>query len=268
MAYGVSVKTKFFCVLLTYTTMVVSLGAFAMYDTSLLLSAQEPANTKEWQIQANRLREEGKSLDAIALYNKLIVQQQQEHQHLPMIEALTGRLLCWKHLFYQTEDKIYAIFVRKEAEAMLEIAKAYGITEKVHLLHYLLAKAAQLQKDDLAAELDFQRAVELYPVDNAEKGDWMAHLGAAMYANGKKAEGQKVLLQGVQKIQAHQSDLDPFFYNVWVSGAYLRLAKLLYPDNPQESKRYLELAQEIVDSDDRLVIRKGQLEAFIKAINN
>jgi chaperonin cofactor prefoldin len=52
--------------------------------------------------------------------------------------------------------------------------------------------------------------------------------------------------------------------HVWVSGAYLRLAKLLKTDNPQESQAYLNQAKTIIDSDSRLVIRKQQLEAFLK----
>lgn len=51
-----------------------------------------------------------------------------------MIGALTGRLLSWKHLFYKTEDKIYAIFVKKEAETMLEVAKTYNLMDRIYLI--------------------------------------------------------------------------------------------------------------------------------------
>lgn len=71
-----------------------------------------------------------------------------------------------------------------------------------------------------------------------------------------------MILDGVQIIDAHATELDPFLYNVWVSGAYLRLAKLLKTDNPEESHFYFEKAKKIIDSDNRLVIRKQQLEAF------
>jgi hypothetical protein len=53
-------------------------------------------------------------------------------------------------------------------------------------------------------------------------------------------------------------------FNVWVSGAYLRLAKLLKSDHREESQLFLKQAKEIIDSDDRIVIRKQQLDAFMK----
>ena len=217
---------------------------------------------QELQKKADLLREEGKSLEAIDLYNQALASFQEEKDYGSIIGALTGRLLAWKHLFYKTEAKIYAIIVKKEAETMLEITKEYGLKGKDHLLHFLNGTAAMLLQDYATGENEFRQAVALFPANNAEKGDWTAHLGEALYRNGKKEEGQKMILKGVEIIQHHASELDPFLYNVWVSGAYLRLAKLLKVDNQEESSIFFSKAQKIIESDDRLVIRKGQLKAF------
>jgi tetratricopeptide (TPR) repeat protein len=222
------------------------------------------ATATELQKQADVLREEGQSLKAIDVYNQAIVRYQEDKDYANMIGALTGRLLSWKHLFYKTEDKIYAIFVKKEAEAMLEIAKEHQLLDRIYLIHFLNGTSAILLKDYPVAEKEFGQAVELYPNDNAEKGDWIAHLGEAIYRNGRKEEGKKLILQGVQIIEEKSSQIDSFIFNVWVSGAYLRLAKLLKPDNLEESQIFLSKAKKIIDSDDRLVIRKQQLESFIK----
>lgn len=222
----------------------------------------------EWQKQADILREEGQSLKAIDLYNYAIVSYQTDHDYINMMGALTGRLLAWKHLFYKTEDHIYAIFVKKEAEAMLEIANEHKLLNKFYLIHFLNGTSAILLEDYPDAEKEFRQAVELYPFDNAEKGDWMAHLGEAMYRNGKKEEGKNMILQGVQKIQEKSSQIDSFVFNVWVSGAYLRLAKRLKPDHAEASQSFLNQAKKIIDSDERLVIRKQQLESFMKENEN
>jgi tetratricopeptide (TPR) repeat protein len=205
---------------------------------------------------------------AIDLYNQAIVRYQEAKDYAAMIGAQTGRLLSWKHLFYKTEDKIYAIFVKKEAEAMLEIAKEHDLLDKFYLIHFLNGTSAILFKDYNSAETEFSKAVELYPDENAEKGDWIAHLGDAMYRNGKKEEGKKRILQGVELIKERASQIDSFIFNVWVSGAYLRLAKLLRTDNPAESQQFLNLSKEIIVSDSRLVIRKQQLEAFMNNYDN
>ena len=70
------------------------------------------------QKKADILREEGKSLEAVNFYNHSIVKFQEEGDFANITGALTGRLLCWKHLYYKTEAKLYAIMVKKEAEAL------------------------------------------------------------------------------------------------------------------------------------------------------
>ncbi len=226
------------------------------------------ANGIEIQKEADILREEGKSLNAIDVYNQAIVRYQEDKDYSNMMAALTGRLLSWKHLFYKTEDKIYAIFVKKAAEEMLEIAKEYNLLNRLYLIHFLNGTSAILLKDYSSAEIEFKKAVKLYPFDNAEKGDWIAHLGDAMYRNGKKEEGKNMILQGVSLIKERSCQIDSFLFNVWVSGAYLRLAKLLKTDNLEESKSFLNQAKEIIDSDNRLVIRKQQLDAFMKNLGD
>lgn len=219
---------------------------------------------EELQKKADVLREEGKSLEAIDIYNRAIVLYQQENDYQKILGALTGRLLSWKHLFYKTKDKIYAIFVQKDAEAMLQIANEYSVKDKLSLIHYLYGTSALLFNDYASAEKEFIQAIDLYPADNAEKGDWMAHLGEVMYRNGKKQEGKQMILKGIQRIKDHSGEIDSFLFNVWVSGAYLRLANILKDDDRPESLSYLKQAQEIIDHDDRLVIRKQQLEAYLK----
>lgn len=238
------------------------LGAMVFAITMMLPLYATTAT--ELQKQADVLREEGKNLKAIDLYNQSIVYYQADKDYANMMGALTGRLLSWKHLFYKTEDKIYAIFVKKEAEAMFEIANEHNLLDRLYLIHFLNGTSASLLKDYSVAEKEFTKAVELYPSDNAEKGDWTAHLGEAMYRNGRKEEGEKLILQGVKKIEQNASQINSFTFNVWVSGAYLRLAKLLKLDNKEESQYFLNKAKRIINSDERLVVRKQQLESFMQ----
>lgn len=87
-----------------------------------------------------------------------------------------------------------------------------------------------------------------------------------MYRNGKKEAGKMMSLQGIAVIKERASQIDSFFINVWLSGAYLRLAKALSADNREESQLFLKQAKEIIDADSRLVIRKQQLDAYEKSI--
>ena len=220
------------------------------------------------QHQADVLREEGKTLNALNLYNQALINYQQKHDYNGVLSVLCGRLISWQHLFNHEEDKVYAILARKEAESMLTIAKEYGIHDRDHLIHFLFGKSCIFLKDFNCAEMEFKKAVDLYPQENAEKGDWLAHLGEAIYKNGRKEEGERLIVEGVQQNQAHQKEEDLFKINVWISGAYLRLAKILISDNKiEEAKIYLSKGEERILRDPRLVIRKQQLEILRKKIS-
>lgn len=218
--------------------------------------------------QADVLREEGKTLDALNLYNQALVNYQQKHDYNGILGVLSGRLISWQHLFNHEEDKVYAILARKEAESMLVIAQEYGIHDRDYQIHFLFGKSCIFLKDFKCAEIEFKQAVDLYPQDNAEKGDWLAHLGEAIYKNGRKEEGERVILEGVQQIQTHQEEEDSFKINVWISGAYLRLAKVLISDQKvEQAKIYLSKGEQVVLKDPRLVIRKQQLEILKKKMD-
>lgn len=241
---------------------------FAEYELSAAAPAEDYKEfaqlSDKLQKEADILREQGQSLEAINLYNEAIVHYQETKDYSHLLSALTGRLLCWKHLFYKTKDSLYAIFVQKEAETMEEIALIYGFQDRLFLIHFLNATAATQFEQYSRAETEFAKALALYPTDTAEKGDWMAHLGDAMYRNGKKEEGLALILQGIQQIKDHASEIDSFRFNVWISGAYLRLAKVLKSDNAAKSEFYLNQAKTIIDSDNRLVIRKQQLDDYVR----
>lgn len=210
---------------------------------------------------ADQIREQGRSVIALNIYDQALVKYQERGDYSGVIGVLCGRFISWQHLFNRGEDKLYAILARKEAEAMLDIAKEYSIQDRDHLLHFLLGKSCILLKDFPSAEAEFKKAIELFPGSAPEKGDWLAHLGEALFLNGHQEEGERMIVEGIAYIEAHLDKVDSFRAHVWISGAYLRLAKVLINDKKIEpAKNYLARAEEIILSDDRLVVRKEQLQ--------
>ena len=234
-----------------------------MLSGFICICASLAANSaEEIRIEADALREKGESLEALHLYNQAIFQLQREKNYSQMLDTLSGRYIAWQHLYFQEGESAYLIFAKKDAEAMQEIADIYAVEDKNHLIHFFLAKSAMLTKDYSSAQREFELALSFYPVDHAEIGDWLVHLGDAVYRNGKKEEGKARILEGIRKIESHSNETDSFLKNVWISGAYLKLYKLLDQDQPEEAKRYLALGQEIVKNDPRLVIRREQFEGI------
>jgi hypothetical protein len=202
--------------------------------------------------EADNLRESGKSLEAIARYNESILSHQREGDAEGTFTALVGRILAWKHIFYQTEDPLFALMVNQEVEVLRAFAARHHLSRD-HTVCFLAGQAAMLLNQYSLAEHYFCQAIAKYPLDNAEKGDWIAHLGDALIRNGKTAKGKNTVFQGIAQIQRFAGQTDSFLVHVWLSGAYLRLAETL-------DRCYLKEAKEIIDKDERLVIRKKQLE--------
>ncbi len=213
--------------------------------------------------RADSLREAGKSLEAINLYNQEIVSAIEQGNDEDLITSMTGRLLAWKHLFYKTKEPVYAIFLKHQAAALEEIIDKKEILGRAHLVHFIKATAAQNLGELEVAEREYGLSVELYPSDAAEKGDWIAHWGFIIALQGNIEEGASKILMGISWIDERSDQIDSFIRNVWVSGAYLRLAQIYKEAEPIKSAHYLAQAKAIIDSDERLVIRKTQLESLL-----
>ncbi len=143
-------------------------------------------------------------------------------------------LISWQHLFNHGEDKVYAILAMQEAESMLAIAEGYDIHDRDHLIHFLFGKSCIFLKD-FRAEIESDRTL---PSRQCGKRGLDGPFGRGDLPEWAKRGGERVILEGVQQIEAH-NDIDSFRINVWVSGAYLRLAKLLINDNIDQAKIYL-----------------------------
>ncbi len=222
----------------------------------------DPSVGNELKVKADHLREEGDTLKALDSYNHAIVAYQKEHNYDGIFEALKGRMLAWKHLYYQDEDPIYVLFLQREAETIAQYVKLMHLEGHDHLVQYLIASAAYHSGDYAKAEKEYREAIHLYPNEDPEKGDWVVHLGETMIRNGKKEEGKRVVLEGVKYIESKADEVDSFLRKVWVSGAMLRMAKALQKDDPKESALYFNQAKAIIDGDSRLVVRKRQMEKF------
>lgn len=129
---------------------------------ALTLSSACWADTAEMlKHQADVLREEGKTLEALNLYNHAFVSYQQKHDYNGILDVLYGRLISWQHLFNHEEDKVYAILVRQEAESMLCLAQEYGIHDRDYLIHFMFGKSCIFLKDFKSAEIEFKKALEM-----------------------------------------------------------------------------------------------------------
>ncbi len=215
-------------------------------------------------IEAEAAREKDNHTEALGLIEQAIVAYQKEENYEGICQSLICRALTYHHLFLLTADKVFAILAKNDAETSIEIAQEYKITNRLAPSYLMLGKIYIDVKDYQKAVDNYQKALKNYSGTNAEKGDYKYHLGEAMHKNGNKDEGLTMILEGLNDIQKNTSEVDPFLAHVWESGCLIRLVELLKDSDPEKARSYLKKVRDIVEADEKLVIRKRQYEELSK----
>lgn len=224
-------------------------------------------SASELHKKAEEAREKAHHLQALKLLDEAIILYQEEKNYNGICGALQSQVLTFKHLYFLTHAKIYAILAQKSAEASLEIARMYDLKTKLGSCYFRLGETAMIFKNYKKAIEWYKTALTNYQGSFSEKGDYRYHLGEAFYRNGQKELGLKTIFQGLTEIEKGKNTVDPFLFHVWQSGVHMKLADLLQKDNPQEAKKHLKVAQEIATSDKKLIIRKRQVKELAKKFN-
>jgi len=217
-------------------------------------------------VEAEIERENDHLLEALKLLEEAIVGYQKEEDYEGLGQALQSRVLTYKHLFLLSKDDVFAILAKKDAEASLEITQKHNLTSRLGSCYFRLGEVEMLFNNHKQAVENYQKALDNYSGTNSEKGDYRYHLAAALGKIGQSEEAERMMLQGLSEIRENNGEVDPFLTHVWESGCLMRLAELFVKKDEERARRYLREAQEIIENDPKLVIRKRQLEALRKTL--
>ena len=217
-------------------------------------------NTKKLHEQAENLREQDKLQDALKLYEEVSIKYQKEENYSGLVEALGGRCLTYKHLFLSSHDFSFAIIAKHDALSSLEIAEKFNLKDKLYRCYFRLGEMEMLFKNYKKAIIYYQKSLSLYPSEDAEKGDFIYHLGEAQCLKGDTKNGLENLSLGLIKIRQFRDSTDSFLINVWESGCLKTLFVFTKDIN------FLNDAQKIIDSDPRLIIRRRQISELKKMV--
>ena len=133
--------------------------------------------------QAEQERENGNFIKALKLYEEAIVRYQNEKNYQGIVDALQGRFLTYKHLFWQTNDTVFAQIGRMSAQLSLQIAQQKKLP--LAFCYFSLGEAAMLFVDFEKAADDFQQAINSYG-DGPHIGDLHYHLAKLSTAQAEK----------------------------------------------------------------------------------
>ena len=168
--------------------------------------------------------------------------------HLFCTEAIAHKLN-----FQRTGSEDDFSGMMSAGKAMLQEAIKYDLSGKIGTANFVIGSGFREKRQWDESVPFFRQAIKFCGEHPAEKGDWRYHLGEALYMSGKRSEGLEEFERGVREIQTHAADLgDQFRIDVWLSGAYMSGARMLWRDNVVEAKDYFRQAEDIINNNPAL----------------
>lgn len=223
-------------------------------------------SAQELHILGEKLREKDKLKEAADVLTLAVVKYTISKDYEGLADALQSRFLTWKHYYLLFHKRDYLKLAHEDAKASLFTAKRKNIRKKLASCYFRLGEYYMLRNFYQKASHYFRKAIFFHRGKLSEKGDYRYHLGESIYRLGKKKEGKVMILEGLSEIEKGKDKIDEFLFNVWKSGCLMKLAELLKDDNYDEAGKYFELAELIIKSDQKLVIRKRQLREMKKLL--
>ncbi len=231
------------------------------------------SHAKQLHSQAEEARESGNLLKALELTDQATVAYQEERDIAGMAEIQASRFSTLKHLYQTTGDRNYLILAKHAAQSGVDIARADGQSAALGIPLFNLGKALEPLEEYSEAIQAYQQSIEALEANpdsrpnlEATVLDIKGHLYACQYKNGDKSAGGRAeqtlldLEKAFEGIEEDQGFGLSYLRNVWVSGAHMRLALILKDDQPEKAREHLEAARKIIDADERMVLRRGQLK--------
>lgn len=219
---------------------------------------------KKLHNQAEKARENEDYLNALKITDEAIIAYESDGDQQGLAEVLASRVITLRHLANETNDNSFLILALGQADSSVEIARRSEKKEALAIPLYNLAKAQEDAEKLSEAILTYHNAIEWmenFPPKDYDKdfvlADMRVHLEICRYKAGDKRalENAEKYLQELENM----SPKDQYLKDVWISGAYMRLAKILRQDSIDKCKAYFEKAREIIHSNPSLKIRRKQL---------
>lgn len=217
--------------------------------------------------KANQVRENGDYLESLKLADEAIVTAQTESDFGVLSEGLAVRYLAYKLLFQDTNDENYLTLAKHTMYASVEIAEKSGDKTALAVPYFNLAKVLDEVNQVKESLVYFKKALEALKANPPEShnrpgvvADFAGYLATEQYKSGDKS-ALSLIDAAIETLKNSGEDkISDYNYKVWLSGIHMRAAELLKDDSPDLSKKHLNMAKEIIDSDSKLSIRLKQWE--------
>ncbi len=214
--------------------------------------------------QALNAQENGDFLAALKLEDEAMMIYAEEKDNAGFAEIMAMRLLTLNHIGDRSADKRFHILGAHEALASLELSEMAGAQEQIALAHGAVGRAMnRAEKFEQAAE-HFDKAVKILLQAHGQhsRGAVIADFKGQAASNrlaGGELDQEAAALAALKELE-NAGDASDYEYKVWKSGGYMRLATGMHRNGKiEETKKYLDQAEEIAKSDETLKVRREQI---------
>lgn len=206
-------------------------------------------------LNATEKRENGDFAESLRILTEALIIFQSKNDAEGIIETLTSQSLTLRHIGDADDNKNALILAKHTAMAAFEIAAKNKLNPAIPL--YNMAKDHESLGETGEAISAIKRALETY-------GDasFMAEMKTRLASLERKKGDEKAMERfeiALQELK-NNPNADVYTQQVWLSGAYLHMAESLRGIDNMKAKALLEEAAKIINTDERLKLRKRQLE--------
>ena len=231
------------------------------------------SKARQLHARALQLREQKEFLESLKVGEEALVEYAEDNDTLGFSELLTLQAKTYLHMYDFTNYKPYLLLARRIGQTAVDIVEESGQNEAKALPYFNLGKISEDAGDlELAVE-SFRKAVQLledFPSERHNRksvlADFKNHLATAEYQTGDKTALEKAE-ESIKDLET-SNDASDYEKHVWLSGAHMRIAKMLQDDDKEKAQGHLKKAREIIDADPELIIRQEQWEKLNSQLNN
>lgn len=227
-------------------------------------------NGRQLHNQSSELLEGGDFLGALVKTDEAMVSYQEDGDDAGFSEILAMKVLILNNYYDKTEYRGYLYMAKHTALLSLDLAVQSTMPEQIALAHGAVGRVMDRLEEYESASEHFGVAAKLLsenPSDHSKKSviaDFKNHQASSKLLAGD-LDAENEALTTIEELKA-TTDATPHEKGVWLSGAYMRLAHGVCKVNKVKANEYLTKAEEIINSDPGLSVRKEQIEIMRKRL--
>jgi tetratricopeptide (TPR) repeat protein len=210
--------------------------------------------------QALTLSEQKQFSQALNHTDQALIAFAQDNDLAGYAESYSMRFHIFKHLLTYTNFIGHRFSALSNALTGAQIAQEHNLPNS-YVMFINAAKALDQDGQPAKAiayyDLALTQMQQNAQIKKAVIADTQNHKDAILLEQNDSQAEQRIL-DNIEIIR-NSTDITPYERDVWLSGAYLRLTKAFLNKDPSKATNYKNQAQQIIDSNPELVIRKDQI---------